>query len=326
MEVSFISTVLNEEKTVEVFLESLMEQTRLPDEVVIVDGGSFDQTVEKIKNEKIKMKNYIEKFKILERKGFNRSQGRNEAIRKAKGEIIVASDGGCILDKYWLEEIVKPFKDKRDRDNGGENKKDKEELEVVAGFYIPTGDTLLQKILGQLTSIPLEKINPQNFLPSSRSIAFKKSAWEKVGGYPENLNYCEDLVFAKRLKKAGMNFVFAPKAIVFWPQKNNIAGAIRQFFKYAVGDGMAGDESPHFKRHLVKLGLLGLLGILGISGKLEIAVGLVLGFFGFKALNLTFKIKEFSVFLVSLFLLPILNLSVLTGFIYGILKRYLKER
>ncbi len=46
MKVSVIATVLNEGQAIERLLESLAAQTRPPDEVVIADGGSTDETVE----------------------------------------------------------------------------------------------------------------------------------------------------------------------------------------------------------------------------------------------------------------------------------------
>src|SRR5258708_3452189 len=36
-------------------------------------------------------------------------------------------------------------------------------------------------------------VKPQRFLPSSRSVAFRRGAWAAAGGYPEWLDYCEDL-------------------------------------------------------------------------------------------------------------------------------------
>src|SRR3989338_2419096 len=101
MKTTFIATVFNEEKTIEEFLSSISKQSVLPDEVIIVDGGSTDSTASVISNLKSQISNKRIKFKLIIKKG-NRSVGRNEAIKNASNEIIVCSDAGCILDKNWL--------------------------------------------------------------------------------------------------------------------------------------------------------------------------------------------------------------------------------
>jgi len=160
-------------------------------------------------------------------------------------------------------------------------------------------------------------------LPSSRSIAFKKSAWKKVGGYPENLNYCEDLVFDLKLKKAGLKFAFAPKAIVFWPQKKTLKGAVKQFFNYAVGDGMAGFDGPHFKKFLLKIFLIFLLVILLFLSKTTAIIVCLgcLGYLGIRAVSFSAKLKKPAAFPALLLLLPLLNLTVILGFVWGLFKR-----
>lgn len=255
MKISFITTVLSEEKTVDRFLESLSLQSKIPDEVVIVDGGSSDRTVAKIKNarpaelgrsgEKLKMQNDNAKFKILIKRG-NRSVGRNEAIRKSTGDIIACSDVGCALDRDWLKNITEPFRNK--------------DVDVVAGFYKAKTNSIFEKCLATYTCVMPDKIDRKNFLPSSRSIAFRKTAWEKVGGYPEYLDTCEDLAFARKLKQEGFKFKFIKNAIVYWPQRENLLQAFKQFFNYSKGDGAAHYFRPQtpflFGRYIIGLALL----------------------------------------------------------------------
>jgi hypothetical protein len=96
------------------------------------------------------------------------------------------------------------------------------------------------------TVLPLvNEINPATFLPSSRSIAFRKTAWEAVGGYPEWLDYCEDLVFDLRLKMlsqqspVGTQFAFAPDAVVAFRPRGSLRSFLKQYYRYARGDGKA---------------------------------------------------------------------------------------
>jgi cellulose synthase/poly-beta-1,6-N-acetylglucosamine synthase-like glycosyltransferase len=85
----------------------------------------------------------------------------------------------------------------------------------------------------------LQDIHPKQFLPSSRSVAFRKSAWESVGGYPEWLDYCEDLVFDLRLRARYGSFVFVPEAVVHFRPRPNLRAFFRQYYRYARGDGKA---------------------------------------------------------------------------------------
>ncbi len=78
--VSVIATVLNEEKTIQDLLLSLLKQTRTPDEIIITDGGSSDKTP-------LIIQEFISKgypIKLLILPGCNISQGRNYAIKNAK--------------------------------------------------------------------------------------------------------------------------------------------------------------------------------------------------------------------------------------------------
>ena len=109
VDASLILTVYNEENTIERFLDSVLKQSVLPSEVVIVDGGSSDQTALKVKSEKLRFKNKNIDL-IFKTWVGNRSVGRNEAIRLAKSDIILITDAGCELDKNWVREISRPFR------------------------------------------------------------------------------------------------------------------------------------------------------------------------------------------------------------------------
>lgn len=222
MKITFITTVKNEEKTISLFLESLKKQTRKPDEIIIVDGRSTDNTTSIIYDLSSIIKIPV---RVIRKRG-NRSVGRNTAIKNSSFEIIVCSDSGCILDRNWVEQIITPFSDRS--------------VDVVAGFYKAKTNSIFEKCLASYTCTMPDKLDVNNFLPSSRSIAFRKTAWGKVKGYPENLNTCEDLVFARNMKRAGLKFVTQKNALVYWPQRKNIFQAAKQFYNYALGDGQAG--------------------------------------------------------------------------------------
>ncbi len=220
MKVSVIATVLNERESIGALLDSLAAQTRPPDEIVIVDGGSTDGTLDILGR-------YLERLplKLLFQPGANISQGRNYAIRNATGEIIASTDAGTRLVPEWLAEIVAPI--------------ERGEAPVSAGFFASDPRTVFELALGATTLPDLRDIRPDRFLPSSRSVAFLKRAWEEVGGYPEWLDYCEDLIFDFALRRRYGAFAFAPRAIAHFRPRPNLRAFARQYYRYARGDGKA---------------------------------------------------------------------------------------
>jgi len=304
---SCVVTVMNEEKTIGMLLEGVLQQTKKIDEVIIVDAGSKDTTIQQIK--KYISKNKARNIFIFSKKG-NRSMGRNYGIQKSRGNIILVTDAGCIPDKNWAKYLLEGFT---------------KDVDVVSGFYYSDAKEPFAKSLAAYTCVMPDQVNPREYLPSSRSIAFRKNAWEAVGGYPEDLDTCEDLVFAREMKKKGARFYFQKNAFVVWPQKQNVLEAFSQMYGYAKGDGQAmyiREQTPLlFARYLVGIILL-LLAIFNQSGWLVVFL-----FFCFVAYLIWAVVKNGKYVDSDLkyIYLPLLQLTsdiaVLTGMTYGFLKR-----
>jgi hypothetical protein len=110
---------------------------------------------------------------------------------------------------------------------------------VVAGFFLPDVRTPFEAAMGATVLPQLDEILPDKFLPSSRSVAFRKEAWQAVGGYPEWLDYCEDLIFDLALRDKFGPFAFAPQAIAHFRPRASLRAFFRQYYLYARGDGKA---------------------------------------------------------------------------------------
>lgn len=226
MPVSLVVTVFNESSTIVEFLSSIKEQTHLPDEFVIVDGGSTDCTNKKIRdfsfiNPEININLISSKFRI------NIAEGRNIGIKNAKHNLIAVTDAGCKLNKDWLELICSPLLYGNSFD-------------IVSGWYEPWIETDFEKVVADAIFPSLAEIEPKQFYPSSRSIAFRKSAWAKAGGYPEWLTLsAEDTLFVEQLRENGCNFTFEPLAIVKWRPRGDLKSLLWINFSMGRGDGEA---------------------------------------------------------------------------------------
>ena len=115
---------------------------------------------------------------------------------------------------------------------------------MVAGYYKAKASSVFEKSLIPYVLVMPDKVDADNFLPASRSMALKKSIWEKAGKFDEKLSHNEDYAFAKKLKRIRANIVFEGKAIVYWIPRRNIWQAFTMFYRFAYGDAEAGILRP----------------------------------------------------------------------------------
>ncbi len=242
--VSVITTVLNEADTIERLLQSLLNQSCRPDEIIIVDGGSSDSTVEIIN----KYSKINDSIYLTIKQGVDIAQGRNVAIQNAKYPLIAVIDAGCRPDKRWLEELIKHFEKNNPPD-------------AVAGLIKVEAHNLFESFSGLLT-LPggLKEIDENNFPVYGRSAAFKKNIWEKAGGYPEWLYTAEDSLFEEKLRKMGANIKLAKDSIVYWRPRKTLRKMAKMFYLYGRGAGRIGRTPKgayyHLRNHLVGVVLL----------------------------------------------------------------------
>ncbi len=198
----------------------MLAQTRPPDEIVVNDCGSRDETT-----------GIVERYIAaghpvrLVHGGHNIPSGRNNAIRHAHGPLIACTDAGLTLDPHWLERISAPL--------------ERGTADIVGGFFQPAPCSLFELALAATNYRDAAEIDPAGFLPFGKSVAFRKDTWQRVGGYPEWASHCEDLLFALALQRAGCRFAFAPDALVLFQPRSSLPAFARQYFLYARGDGLA---------------------------------------------------------------------------------------
>jgi glycosyltransferase involved in cell wall biosynthesis len=231
--VSLVVTVRDEAATIDALCESIAAQTRPPDEVVVVDGGSTDGTLARLAAWGDRLP-----LRVLSCPGANISAGRNAGIRAARHDTIAVTDAGVRLAPGWLAALLAPL--------GADDA-----VDVAAGFFLPDPRTPFETAMGATVLPALADVRPATFLPSSRSVAFRRAAWADAGGYPEWLDYCEDVVFDLRLRAAGHRFAFAPAAVAHFRPRGSWRAFWLQYYRYARGDGKAGFFA---RRHAIRYG------------------------------------------------------------------------
>jgi glycosyltransferase involved in cell wall biosynthesis len=229
--VSLVATVRNAAGEIGEFLDSVAAQTHPPDEVVIVDGGSVDGTAEALRA--------APGVTVIEETGANIARGRNLAVRAATHDVIAVSDADCVLEPDWLAHLLEPIERGAD---------------VSMGSYRPWVRGFLDACLAAVAVPEPGELTEDRFLPSSRSVAFRRPAFEAAGGYPEWLDIGEDTYLDVRWRELGVDMRLAPDAVAWWRPRPTLAGHVRQYARYARGDAIAG---MHPRRHAIRFAVYG---------------------------------------------------------------------
>jgi glycosyltransferase involved in cell wall biosynthesis len=232
MKVSLIATVLNADDRIGGFLASIAAQTRAPDEVIVVDGGSTDGTPERLRG--------AEGITLIEEPGANIARGRNLALAAASHDAIAVADADCAYGPKWLAALLEPLEAGAD---------------VAMGWTEPVVDSLLDACVSSL-GFPLaaDEVETTAFMPSARSVAFRREAIDAVGGYPEWLAIGEDMWVNHRWRERAFDMRMATDAVARWHPRSSLGDIWRQYVRYARGDGQGG---MYPERHTLRFAVYG---------------------------------------------------------------------
>jgi len=226
VKVSLVTTVLNAGGHIGPFLETVAAQTRAPDEVVVVDGGSTDGTLEELRR--------AEGITLIEDPGASIARGRNVAIAAAAHDVIAVSDADCVLEPDWLEHLLRPLESGAD---------------VAMGAFRPIAETFFHRCMAAVNLPDPEAWEEATFMPSGRSVAFRRDAIQAAGGYPEWLAIGEDMYVDRRWRELGMDMRLARDAVAWWRLRPDLRSTWIQYVRYARGDAIA-DMYP--ERHALR--------------------------------------------------------------------------
>jgi len=233
MKISLIATVLNADDHIGAFLASIAAQDRVPDEVIVVDGGSTDGTLQRLRDAG-------DTITLIEDPGANIARGRNLAIAAASHDAIAVADADCAYGPGWIAALVAPLEDGAD---------------VAMGWTEPVIGSLLDACVASL-GFPLAatEVDETSFMPSARSVAFRREAIDAVGGYPEWLPIGEDMWVNHRWRERGFAMRMAPDAVASWHPRGSLGDIWTQYVRYARGDGQAG---MYPERHALRFAVYG---------------------------------------------------------------------
>ena len=141
----------------------------------------------------------------------------------------------------WLERLLEPFENKAD---------------VVCGSFRMAPQSDFEDCVGRCSGTHWLHIQGQALRPSARSLAFRRAAWQTVGGFPERVYAGEDLWFVLTLVERGYQVQTASDAVVDWRPRSSYCAVVRQFHLYARDTARMGLTGRMYRRTLVQDGVL----------------------------------------------------------------------
>jgi cellulose synthase/poly-beta-1,6-N-acetylglucosamine synthase-like glycosyltransferase len=211
--------VYNEERTIGKTIASIIPQINKNDEILIVANGCTDNTTLKVR--KLSKKDKRIKLHILKRKG--KVYAINLILKKAKGEIIIFTDGDLILDKDAIRNITRNMSNKK---NGAISAR-------IKPYKINNFFDKLQNISHKM--LHEKKLREQEkgifFALNGNLFAVKKNIISHI----KNGNLIEDALLGWKIRKKGYNITYEPKAKVYIKAPQNLKDYLNQKKRIRLG-------------------------------------------------------------------------------------------
>lgn len=237
--ISVVTTVLDEADALASLLDDLLPLLGSEDELVVVDGGSRDGTFE-VAKEAARRDTRVRPLRV---EGAGISEGRNAGIGAATNELVACTDVGCTPSPTWLEAFRSAARDHP-------------EAHLLTGVYTAKVTSAVEGALAACGypaiaelhhPSAVQRLHARGFgrafqaeMPTGRSVAFTRTAWAEVGGFPENLPTGEDVTFGMRIAARHPALLVADAAVE-WEQRPSIRSTLRMYYRYGQGSADSGN-------------------------------------------------------------------------------------
>ncbi len=213
--VTILVPVKNVARYIRPVLEALINQTYPADlfEILILDNYSNDGTIDIVNS-------FADSRVKLIQSGIDSPPMKyNRIIPKVKGEVIGFVDGDAIVDKYWLERVIKPLADPGVAGASG----------VIKTW---NKNKLIPRSIGYELQDRYERMPREIRRVATMHVVYKKSILLEVEGFNEKLKTGYDCEIGYKINDAGYKIIFLPDAIVYHHHRDNLRAYFKQQFEY----------------------------------------------------------------------------------------------
>jgi glycosyltransferase involved in cell wall biosynthesis len=207
--VSIIVPAYNASSTLDRCLNALMAQTRAPDEIIVIDDGSTDDTAQIAASYGVR---------VVRQDNQGPAAARNRGVEVSTGDLLLFTDSDCAPVDGWVAQMVAALADPA--------------IAGVRGAYLTKQRSLVARF------VQLEYEDRYRRMRGRRSIDFvdtysagyRRPVFEAVHGFDESLRIDEDQELSFRISEAGYRLTFAPDAQVYHIHDESIGEYVRRKF------------------------------------------------------------------------------------------------
>lgn len=219
--VSVIIPTLNAEREIAGLLEALKAQTLKPDEIIIVDSASEDETVT------IAQKYNVTKVIHVEQREFDHGRTRDMAFRASTGDFVVfLTQDALPADNNLLAHLLKPFANQKIAVSTGRQvpKSDASKVEcLIRSFNYPS--------ISSIRSIDdLSKLGIKTYFSSDVCAAYRRSIYLELDGFDYPIKTNEDMFFAAKAINSGYQIAYTADARVYHSHNLSLSEQYRRNF------------------------------------------------------------------------------------------------
>jgi len=223
---SIIIPTLNAGGCLPPLLGKLKEQSIKPDEILIIDSSSEDNT-------KMIAESFGARVIAVERKDFDHGGTRNLGVRYAKSDIIVfLTQDALPADEYAIENLIKPFCN--DNQNIGATygrqlpRQGSNPIEAYARLFNYPPASLIKTI----ADIP--NLGIKTTFMSNAFAAYQRAALQSIGGFPVNTILGEETYVASKLLLSNWKIAYCADAKVYHSHNYSHIEEFQRYFDTGV--------------------------------------------------------------------------------------------
>lgn len=309
---SVICPVLNEEAYIKKVLDFFIEAKPSDKELLIVDGGSTDNTIAVVNTYTNRYANIF----LLHNPNKTVPFALNIALQKCKGDLIIRLDAHTEYAPDYFTRIIETF-----ADTGAD---------IVGGPMRTVGKTNFQKAVAYATCTKFgvgdsafHNETHEGYVDSVYLGAWKREIFKDVGFFDEYLKRNQDDDFHYRAKARGKKIYLNPEIKSFYYPRNSFKALFSQYFQYGLYKPIVlrKTKSEIKPRHLVPSAFL--LYLLALPVLIFYSNYFVIPLLLYCALALMYSLRSngsLQVKAAIFFVYPNLHISYGSGFLLGLLK------